>query len=147
MTAPLQGLRVLVVEDEYLVASLIEEMLGSAGCVVSGPIARLAEALDVAGREPCDAALLDINLKGERVYPVAELLSRQNVPFIFLTGYGGGALPGEYSARPLLSKPFRIAELLGALSDLVNPVTVPLPGGDHRALTWRDRPATLTLCR
>ena len=64
MTAPLQGLRVLIVEDEYLVASLIEEVLEFAGCIVSGPIPRLAEALDAAGREAYDAAVLDINLKG-----------------------------------------------------------------------------------
>jgi len=119
MTALLQGLRVLVVEDEYLVASLIEDMLKSAGCIVAGPIPRLAEALDVARREACDVALLDINLAGERIYPVAEVLAQRDVPFIFLTGYGTGALPDEYAERPHLHKPFRLNELLGVMSNLV----------------------------
>ena len=121
MTAPLQGLKVLVVEDEYLIASLIEEVLRSAGCIVSGPISRLAEAVDAAGRAACDVAVLDINLNGERVYPVAELLSRRNVPFIFLTGYAASALPAKYSERQRLCKPFKIADLLAALSNIARP--------------------------
>jgi CheY-like chemotaxis protein len=76
MTA-LEGVRVLVVEDEFLVATLIEDMLTSAGCVVSGPIPRLAEALDAVDRGTFDAAVLDVNLGGDRVYSVADALSRQ----------------------------------------------------------------------
>ena len=121
MTAPLEGARVLVVEDEYLVAVLIQDMLESAGCVVTGPIPRLAEALDAVDRGSYDAALLDINLGGERIDPVAAALSRRNVPFVFVTGYGAGGLPGEYAKRPRICKPFRMAELLGALSDIVKP--------------------------
>ncbi|HMD63388.1 MAG TPA: response regulator [Stellaceae bacterium] len=119
MTAPLQGRRVLVVEDEFLIAVLIQEMLESAGCLVSGPISRLAEALDAAGREDCDAAVLDVNLAGDRIYPVAEILSRRNVPFVFVTGYGQSVLPTEYARRPRLCKPFRMADLLGTVSTLV----------------------------
>src|SRR5271165_695797 len=99
MTAPLQGRRVLVVEDEFLIAVLIQEMLESVGCLVSGPISRLAEALDAAGREDCYAAVLDVNLAGDRIYPVAEILSRRNVPFVFVTGYGQSVLPTEYARR------------------------------------------------
>ena len=100
MTAPLQGIRVLLVEDEYLVASLIEEILGIAGCIVTGPIPRLAEAVDAADREPCDAAVLDVNLAGERIYPVADILSRRNIPFVFVTGYGTSAF-----AKPIRRSP------------------------------------------
>jgi DNA-binding response OmpR family regulator len=121
MTEPLRGLRIMVVEDEFLVAMLIEEILESAGCVVSGPIPRLAEALDAARREACDAAVLDINLAGERIFPVADELSRRNIPFLFVTGYSTTALPGEYAERPRLCKPFKIADLLGALSDIARP--------------------------
>jgi DNA-binding response OmpR family regulator len=121
MTEPLQGLKILVVEDEFLVALLIEEILESAGCVVSGPIPRLAEALDAARSEACDAAVLDINLAGERVFPVAKILSRRNIPFLFVTGYSTGALPGEYVERPRICKPFKIADLLGALSNIARP--------------------------
>jgi len=117
MTASLEGVRVLLVEDEYLVASLIEEMLEIAGCIVTGPIPRLAEAVDAADRERCDAAVLDVNLAGERIYPVADILSRRKIPFVFVTGYG--VLPGEYANRPRLCKPFKMADLLDTLSDIV----------------------------
>jgi DNA-binding response OmpR family regulator len=117
MTASLEGIRVLLVEDEYLVASLIEEILEIAGCIVTGPIPRLAQAVDAADRETCDAAVLDVNLAGERIYPVADILSRRNIPFVFVTGYG--VLPGEYANRPRLCKPFKMADLLDTLSDIV----------------------------
>ena len=117
MTASLEGMRVLLVEDEYLVASLIGDILGTAGCIVTGPIPRLAEAVDAADHRVCDAAVLDVNLSGERVYPVADILSRRNIPFIFVTGYGMSALPREYADRPRLSKPFRTGELLCWLSN------------------------------
>ena len=120
MTGVLKGVRVLVVEDEYLVAILIEEILESAGCVVMGPIPRLPEALDAAHHDNCDAAVLDVNLAGERINPVADALSERNVPFLFVTGYGASALPSEYAERPRLCKPFRMAELLGALASVVN---------------------------
>ena len=119
MTPDLEGVRVLVVEDEYLVAILIEEILESAGCIVAGPIPRLAEALDAAHHENCDAAVLDVNLAGERIDPVANALCERNVPFLFVTGYGASALPGEYTERPLIHKPFRMADLLSAVSRLM----------------------------
>jgi DNA-binding response OmpR family regulator len=117
MTASLEGVRVLLVEDEYLVASLMEEVLETAGCIVTGPIPRLAQAVDAADHERCDAAVLDVNLAGERIYPVADILSRRKIPFVFVTGYG--VLPGEYANRPRLCKPFKMADLLDTLSDIV----------------------------
>ena len=117
MIEALQGVKVLVVEDEYLVAALMEDILESAGCVVAGPIPRLAQALDAASSEACDVAVLDVNLAGERVYPVADILAQRNVPFVFVTGYG--VLPGEYANRPRLCKPFKMADLLDTLSDIV----------------------------
>jgi len=124
MTAELEGVRVLVVEDEFLVATLIEDMLEAAGCVVSGPIPRVAEALDAADHETYDAAVLDVNLAGDRVDHVAEALSRRNIPFMFVTGYGTGALPGEFAQHPRLCKPFNMSDLIDTLSRLVN---VPTP--------------------
>ena len=121
MTAGLEGVKVLVVEDEYLVAILIEEILESAGCIVMGPIPRVPEALDAINHDDCDAAVLDVNLAGERIDPVADVLCERNVPFMFVTGYGANALPREYAERPHICKPFRMAELLGALSSVVNP--------------------------
>jgi DNA-binding response OmpR family regulator len=121
MPGVLRGVRVLVVEDEYLVAAMIEEILESAGCIVMGPIPRLREALDAVDHDDYDAAVLDVNLAGERINPVADALSERNVPFLFVTGYGPNALPGEYAARPHVCKPFRMAELIGALSAVVKP--------------------------
>lgn len=127
MTAALEGTRVLIVEDEFLVATLIEDMLESAGCVVSGPIPRVAEALDAVDHETYDAAVLDVNLGGDRIDPVARALSRRNVPFVFVTGYSIGNLPREYAERPRLCKPFKMADLLGTLSSLLKR-PVPSPG-------------------
>jgi CheY-like chemotaxis protein len=107
------------VEDEFLVASLIEDMLSTAGCVVSGPIPRVAEALDAVDHGAYDAAVLDVNLGGDRVDPVADALSRRNIPFAFVTGYATAALPGPHAHRPRLCKPFKMSDLLGLLADLV----------------------------
>jgi hypothetical protein len=92
-------------------------MLTCAGCVVSGPVPRLGEALDAVHRETFDAAVLDVNLAGDRIDPVADLLSRQNVPFVFVTGYGAAV----YAERPRLSKAFKMADLLDTLSSVVAP--------------------------
>ncbi len=122
MNPRLSGVRILVVEDEYLVASLIQDILEHAGCEVAGPIPRLAEAVDAAESDPCDAAILDVNLGGDRVFPVAEVLSRRHIPFVFVTGYGTYSLPDEHHGRPAIRKPFRSEQLLTAVSDLVNRV-------------------------
>ena len=119
MARLLEGLKVLVVEDDYLISLLFDEMLTSAGCVVVGPVPRLADALEAAAKESCDAAVLDVNIGGERVYPVAEILAERHVPFIFVTGYSGDALPRKYAEQPRIAKPFRVAQLLGALSNLI----------------------------
>jgi CheY-like chemotaxis protein len=126
MTADLEGVRVLVVEDEFLVATLIEDVLEASGCVVSGPIPRVTEALDAVNHESYDAAVLDVNLAGDRVDPVADALSQRNIPFVFVTGYCTGGLPGQFAGRPHLCKPFKMADLVEALSRLINP-PIPTP--------------------
>jgi CheY-like chemotaxis protein len=119
MTAELEGIKVLVVEDEFLVAVLIEDILQAAGCVVSGPIPRVSEALAAVDRDTYDAAVLDVNLGSDRVDPVADALSRRDIPFMFVTGYNASALPGGHGQRPRLCKPFKIADLLDTLTMLV----------------------------
>jgi DNA-binding response OmpR family regulator len=121
MRAGLRGLRILVVEDEYLVATLIQDFLETAGCVVVGPIPRLAQAVEAAREETCDGAVLDINLGGSRVFSVAEILSRRRIPFVFVTGYGAEALPAEFRQHPTIRKPFKGDELLDAVSGLASP--------------------------
>jgi DNA-binding response OmpR family regulator len=121
MNTELNGRRILVVEDDYLVASLIQDVLETAGCVVSGPIPRLPQAVGAAEADTCDAAVLDVNLGGNQVFPVAEVLSRRQIPFVFVTGYGAGVLPDEHHGRPMIRKPFRIDELLSVVAHLVKP--------------------------
>lgn len=128
--AGLEGLRVLVVEDELLVAMSLEEVLRAAGCVVVGPIPRVEKALKAARDEAIDIALLDVNLAGERVYPVAEVLTQRRVPFLFMTGYGRDMLPAEHAGRPVVGKPFKLAQVINWLSTAVGAPGQSKPGDD-----------------
>ena len=114
-SAELQGLRVLVVEDEFLVAMDIEAMLRDLACEVVGPIGNLASALQAAREERLDLALLDANLGGEPVTTVAEALIARAVPIVFCTGYQGENLCSRYPATSTLMKPFQPADLRAAL--------------------------------
>lgn len=91
---------------------LIEDGLSEEGCDVVGPVSQLEEALKAASSEAIDAALLDVNLGGKPVYPVADALAKRGVPFAFLTGYGEGGIDEAYRQRPMLRKPFTITALL-----------------------------------
>ena len=105
------ALRVLVVEDEFLVAMDIENMLEQLGCQVVASVPRLLKALDVASSLDFDLAVLDINLAGEVVYPLAFRLANRGTPFLFTTGYSTSSLPSELSDRPLVRKPVTLASL------------------------------------
>ena len=118
--AVLVGRRIMLVEDELLIAMLLEETLEDAGCVVVGPFSRLGEALEASGAEMVDAALLDVNLAGEKVYPAAEMLARRGVPFLLLSGYGDKSLPCDRQHWRHLGKPFNQADLLSALAGLID---------------------------
>ncbi len=117
--ANLSGRRILVVEDDLMIAMLIDDVLKEAGCEVVGPFPRLAPALQAASAERLDGALLDINLAGELVSPVADRLIERGVPFVFLTGYGWHMLPDRFHTRPLVTKPCRRDMLLTALARAV----------------------------
>lgn len=112
---PLQGLRVLVVEDEALVAMLVEDMLSDFGCEVIGPAGSIRQALDAIASDPPDAAILDVNLGGEPVYPVADALRRCHAPFVLATGYGEMGVAEGYRDAPVLQKPFEESELRSRL--------------------------------
>lgn len=101
----LDGLRVLVVEDELMIALALKRTLVDAGCAVVGPVPRVAHAREFAKDAPLDAALLDINVCGEEVFPIADLLQARAVPFAFLSGYQENVLPERFRARPILAKP------------------------------------------
>jgi DNA-binding response OmpR family regulator len=110
------GLRVLVVEDEMLIAMLLEDILQELGCKIIGPVGQVAKAVPLANMEPLDAAILDVNVAGEEVFPVAFELARRAIPFVFVSGYGTDRLPKEWCDRPILQKPFRSEELEHSLS-------------------------------
>ncbi|HZU89457.1 MAG TPA: response regulator [Stellaceae bacterium] len=116
-----EGRRILIVEDDYLIATLLAEVLETAGWRVVGPVGQLGEAVDAAVQEKFDAAVLDVNLGGKAVYPVAAVLDERHVPFVFLTGYGAETLQRPFCGRPRLGKPFKTAELLGTVARLVDP--------------------------
>lgn len=113
--AVLQGKRAFVVEDEMLIALLLEEQLGDFGCVVAATVSTVDEALRLADTVEADIAVLDVNVGGKEVYPVAEKLAARNIPFIFTTGYGVGGLAEKWRARPAAPKPFEAADLRAAL--------------------------------
>ena len=116
MTAPLSGRRVLIVEDESLVAMLLETILEDMGCTPVGPAANIDDGLRLAVEEtPLDAALLDVNVAGRQVFPVAEALAARGVPFIFSTGYGESGLPDVWRGQPTIQKPFTEAAVRDAL--------------------------------
>ena len=117
----LQGLKVLVLEDETLVSMMVEDMLSDLGCEVVGPLARLDSALAFAneGQPKVDIALLDVNLGGERSFPLAEVLSDKGVPFVFTTGYDDAGMPEAWRGRPALRKPFTMAEMALTLRQTV----------------------------
>ena len=115
--AALQGRRVLVVEDEMMIAMLVEDMLGELGCTVVGPAHAVATALDLASGTPdIDAALLDINLGGQPVFAIADALRARGVPMIFSTGYGESGVREVDRGAPVLQKPFRASDLEAALN-------------------------------
>jgi CheY-like chemotaxis protein len=110
--------RILVVEDEFLIRMLLEDMLEELGYAVAGVAGRLDEATEMANSGAFDVAILDVNLDGEDVFPVADILAKRGVPFVFVTGYGGRGLPEPYCSRLTLQKPFQIDDLGKALGAL-----------------------------
>lgn len=104
--AVVHGLRILVVEDELLVALSLEAALQQFGCEVVGPISRVGDAEKMARSAPLDGAILDVNLRGHPVFPVADALAARGIPFIFATGYGAEAAPLSAYGAPRLDKPY-----------------------------------------
>ena len=119
----LYGLRVFVVEDEAMVAMMVEDMLVALGCVVVDVAGTLSRGLALAGDAAIeiDGAILDINLGGEKVYPVAQALTVRGVPFIFSTGYSGAGIAPDFSHVPILPKPYEQDDLEEQLLEAVAP--------------------------
>jgi DNA-binding response OmpR family regulator len=107
--------RVLIVEDEFLVALHLEDLLIDMGHEVIGPAHRLDDALDIARTNEFDFAVLDVNLAGTPSFPVAEILRERRIPFVFATGYGSEGLIDGYRHETALRKPYEAREIADAI--------------------------------
>jgi two-component system, response regulator PdtaR len=116
----LQGIRILVVEDEFFLAHLLEEDLRQAGADIIGPLNTLARALEGSRRESFDIAVLDVNLGGEFVYPLADELRERGIPFVFLSGYGPADFPERFRSSSRVAKPYDFRVLLSVLQQTLH---------------------------
>jgi CheY-like chemotaxis protein len=116
---PLAGTRVFIVEDEALILDTLQDMLEGLGCHVVESALRVDEALAKLVGLDFDVAVLDVNVAGTRIDPVADLLAHRGMPFLFASGYGRGSLPAAHRARVLLTKPYRTADLQAALDSVL----------------------------
>jgi CheY-like chemotaxis protein len=111
METTLEGRRVFVVEDESVITMLLQDMFEELRCEVVSLASRFQEALDKAKTLSFEVAILDVNLNGQRTFPIAEALTARGLPFVFATGYGAAAVPENFRDAPVLQKPFRLADL------------------------------------
>jgi ActR/RegA family two-component response regulator len=114
----LAGKRLLVVEDDYMIAVDLARGLEAAGAEVVGPASTVQDALTLVGSERLDGAVRDINLGGDRAYPVADALTARQVPFVFATGYDEVNIPVQYADKPRCEKPVDTGRLMRLLASV-----------------------------
>ena len=110
------GLRVFIVEDEFQVLLLLEDMVTDLGCEIVATASTLTSAMEKAQSCEADAAILDVNLAGQKVYPVAECLRKRGLPIIFSTGYGLAGIDPSWRSYPVVEKPYLPGQLAAALA-------------------------------
>jgi DNA-binding response OmpR family regulator len=113
------GQRILVVEDEYLIAMLLEDMLAELGFTVAGTAASKAEAFALIGSTTFDAAVLDVSIDGSDSFDIARTLLDRGTPFLFATGHGNARIAPEFAGSPLLQKPYVLDDLSRELQALL----------------------------
>ena len=113
--ASLQDRRILVVEDEYFIADAMQRELEEVGALVIGPAASVAEAMALLHSGPLDAAILDVNLDGDDIFPLAQMLADRGIPFLFATGYSASDLPSAWRHVPRYEKPVDAVQVARAL--------------------------------
>jgi CheY-like chemotaxis protein len=125
---PWHGGRVLVCDDNLLMADVVAEFVREGGLEPVGPVGRLESAMQMARERALDGAILDINLGGRPCFPVCTILSARRIPFVFLTGYPAAAIPIEYRVAPLVTKPFEPNEMKEIVAHMLGlPQGWPLP--------------------
>jgi CheY-like chemotaxis protein len=115
----IDGRRVLVVEDSPVVAPYVHDLLTDLGCTVVGPAINMASARELAQEEQFDVAVVDLHIRGDKIFPILEMLEARGVPFIITSGYADWTMPDKWQDRPRLAKPYTIDDLQGALEELV----------------------------
>lgn len=116
-----KGARILVVEDDGMISSLVEEMLLDLGCDAVWCAEGTRQAAAILRAERPDAVLLDVNLPGEPGYALADTLVAAQIPFVFVTGYGQRGVPEPWADRPVIQKPFKLAALAAVLERVMSP--------------------------
>jgi CheY-like chemotaxis protein len=118
-TVRLKGKRILIVEDSPVVGPFTADLLQELGCRVAGPAPNMAAARELIEHEKVDAALMDVHIRGERVFPLCEALAVRNVPFILTSGYADWNMPDKWRGRPRLQKPYTLGQIEEALKHLL----------------------------
>src|SRR5438309_11550827 len=106
--ADLRGRRILLIEDSPVVAPFTAELLQEVGCTVIGPAPNMAAARELIENASFDAALLDVHIRGERIFPICEVLASKGVPFVLTSGYADWSMPEKWQDRPRLQKPYKL---------------------------------------
>lgn len=118
MTGDLTGRRILVVEDSPVVGPFTADLLEDLGCKVVGPAPNMAKARELVETMEIDAAIMDVHIRGERVFPLCELLDARGTPFVLTSGYADWTMPDQWQERPRLQKPYTLDDIRAVLGDL-----------------------------
>jgi DNA-binding NtrC family response regulator len=119
MMSQLNGHKILVVEDSPVVAPFTKDVLEELGCIVVGPAGNMADARALAASEDIDAALVDIRIRGDKSFPICEILKGRGIPFVLTSGYADWAMPVEWMDRPQLPKPYKLEDVEVALLEIL----------------------------
>jgi DNA-binding response OmpR family regulator len=120
LSQTLAGKRVLLVEDDTPVALLLEDLLMEVGCVPVASCSSVAKAMEAIGKHTFDLAVLDVNLNGERSYPIADALDERHIPFLFVSAYGDETAPPDHVNWKVCPKPFRVEDLAAMMCVALN---------------------------